>query len=302
LKPQKKASFSVEADFRRQDVAMGPDFDQTRMSAADHADLMDAVRRLEHVGLALKLANVVGKKVNFLKDLAPPKAVKAIDGATMAAMKVGLRFALASLSGRPIRDRDRQHKIFAAASGAAGGAFGLASLPIELPVTTTVMLRSIADIARTEGEDLRDPEVQLACLEVFALDGREPGDNVSESGYFAIRSLLARTVSEAARYITSRGVIDETAPVVIRLLGAIASRFGVVVSQKFVAQATPALGAVGGAAINVAFIDHFQSLAKGHFTVRRLERKYGPEPVKAEYERIASAREPDQIIPPAPAA
>ena len=43
--------------------------------------------------------------------------------------------------------------VLSAASGAAGGAFGLASLPVELPVSTTIMLRSIADIARAEGED-----------------------------------------------------------------------------------------------------------------------------------------------------
>ena len=31
----------------------------------------------------------------------------------------------------------------------------------------------------------------------------------------------------------------------------------------------------GGAAINVLFIDHFQNMARGHFTVRRLERAFG---------------------------
>jgi hypothetical protein len=278
---------------------MRPNIDTSQMNPADHADLIDAVRRLEHIGPALRLANAVGRKVNFLKNLAPEKAAKVIDGAAMAAMKVALRVALASLSGRPVRDRARTHKFLAAASGAAGGALGLASLPFELPVTTTVMLRSIAEIARAEGEDLRDPEAALACLEVFALDGRTPGDSISESGYFAIRGLLARSVSEAARYVASRGVIDETAPALLRLMAQIASRFGLVISNKFIAQATPALGAFGGAAINLAFIDHFQSLAKGHFTVRRLERKYGQEEVRSEYQRIAGAREPDEIQPPA---
>ncbi len=278
---------------------MKPDFDPSRMSPADHAALMDAVRRLEHVGPALRLANAVGRKVNFLKDLAPQRATKIIDGAAMAAMRVALRTALASLSGKPMRDRDRAHKLLVAASGAAGGAFGLASLPVELPVTTTLMLRSIADIARAEGEDLRDPEAAMACLEVFALDGRAPSENVSDSGYFAIRGLLARSISEAARYIASRGVADEAAPALVKLTAQIGARFGFVVSQKFLAQATPALGALGGAAINLAFIDHFQSLARGHFTVRRLERKYGGDHVRSEYERISGARQPDEITPPA---
>ena len=65
------------------------------------------------------------------------------------------------------------HKALATASGAAGGAFGLASLTIELPVSTIIMLRSIADIARSEGENRSDPEAALSCIEVFALGGRD---------------------------------------------------------------------------------------------------------------------------------
>jgi hypothetical protein len=278
---------------------MNVQFDTSQMSPADHAALIDAVRRLERVGPALRLSRMVGRKLNFAKGLAPEKVGKIIDGAAMAAMRAALRAAIASLSGKPVRDRNRVHKLMAAASGAAGGALGLASLPFELPVTTTLMLRSIADIARAEGENLAEPEAALACLEVFALDGRDIGANVTESGYFAVRTLLARSVSEAARYIASRGIIDETAPALVRLLAQIGSRFGLVVGQKFLAQATPALGAVGGAAINLAFLDHFQSLAKGHFTVRRLERQYGEVYVRDEYQRIAAARFPDEIRPPA---
>jgi hypothetical protein len=278
---------------------MEMEFDTKQMSPADHAALIDAVRRLEQVGPALRLSRIVGRQLNFVKRLAPEKAAKLIDGATMAALRAALRAAIASLAGKPVRNRNRAHKIIAAASGAAGGALGLVSLPFELPLTTTVMLRSIADIARAEGEDLAQAESALACLEVFALDGRELGADVSESGYFAVRTLLARSVSEAARYIASRGIIDETAPALLRLLAQIGSRFGLVVSQKLLAQATPAIGAVGGAAINLAFIDHFQSLAKGHFTVRRLERLYGEAYVRDEYKRIAAAHNPDEIQPPA---
>ena len=45
-------------------------------------------------------------------------------------------------------------------------------------------------------------------------------------------------------------------------------------------------GAAGGAAVNLIFINHFQDMARGHFTVRRLERKYGEEMIRSEYERI----------------
>jgi hypothetical protein len=63
----------------------------------------------------------------------------------------------------------------------------------------------------------------------------------------------------------------------------IASRFGVVVSQKIAASAVPILGALGGAAVNAAFLEHFRAVARAHFTMRRLERTYGPDLVKASY-------------------
>jgi len=58
------------------------------------------------------------------------------------------------------------------------------------------------------------------------------------------------------------------------------------VSEKVAAQAVPVIGAAGGVAINVMFIDHFQEMARGHFIVRRLERTYDPQLVRAEYERL----------------
>jgi hypothetical protein len=45
---------------------------------------------------------------------------------------------------------------------------------------------------------------------------------------------------------------------------------------------------VGGAAINTLFMDHFRKTARSHFTVRRLERRYGPDPVRAVYEALAT--------------
>ena len=36
------------------------------------------------------------------------------------------------------------------------------------------------------------------------------------------------------------------------------------------------------------FIEHFQDVARGHFTVRRLERIYGKETIRSEYDMIAA--------------
>jgi hypothetical protein len=47
------------------------------------------------------------------------------------------------------------------------------------------------------------------------------------------------------------------------------------------------VGALGGATVNYAFIERFQDMARGHVIVRRLERAYGKEVVRREYERLA---------------
>jgi hypothetical protein len=76
--------------------------------------------------------------------------------------------ALRTLPRSPRTGSELFHRALATASGAAGGTFGLAALPVELPVSTVIMLRSIADIAQTEGEDLSDPKSVFSCVEVFA--------------------------------------------------------------------------------------------------------------------------------------
>jgi 5'-3' exonuclease len=80
------------------------------------------------------------------------------------------------------------------------------------------------------------------------------------------------------------------APVLVRLLAQIAARFNTVVGEKIMAQGVPLVGAVGGATINLLFIDHFQDMARGHFAVRRLERAYGHAAVAAKYGEILRLR------------
>lgn len=265
------------------------------MSAEDLAALASAVQALERTSFAGRLTSMFGKQIEAAGKLVPARVSNMVSKAAGAALRRALDVALRSLGRTARRDGRMLHRTLAAASGALGGALGLAGLPVELPLSTTVMLRGIADIARSEGENLEDPEAALACLQVFALGGHSGTENVLEGGYFALRGALAKTVSEAARYLAKKAVVDEAAPVLLRLTSQIAARFGLVVSQKVAAQAVPIIGAAGGAAINLAFMEHFQILAKGHFTVRRLERTYGSELVRREYERViresAQARE-----------
>lgn len=274
------------------------------LSDSDHDALRRAVLALERPGLAARLSAAAGAPLDMIGRALPAPVTDMVARSTEAAMRTALRIALASLPAAspaagqglieaPVPGRfawmlgssENRHKVFAGLSGAVGGAFGLTTLAVELPLSTTLMLRSIAEIAREEGEDLAKPENALACVQVFALGGRAGAETApSDSGYFAVRAALAKTMAEAARYAGNRALLDEAAPALIRFSAQIASRFGIVVSQKVAAQAVPILGAMGGAAVNVAFMDHFQSMARAHFTVRRLERAYGQATVRAAYE------------------
>jgi hypothetical protein len=258
------------------------------LSPADHAALRHAKDLLEHPGLAARLTSIIGMPIERALDLLPDTWADAVGVATRKSLETALSVALTTLDDRPAtRSRDVGHRIAVAVTGAGGGALGLAGLPIELPISMTLMLRSIADVARSEGERLGSPQARLACLEVFALGGNTAADDASESAYFAVRAALARAVHDAAVYVAQRGMADQGAPALVRLVAQIASRFGGAVSQKVAAQAVPLLGAAGGGAINVLFINHFQQMARGHFVVRRLERAYGAELVRAEYDRLA---------------
>ena len=262
-------------------------------SDLDRAALAAAVRRLEGPSFAGRIAALAGKPVGLVWQALPPSTAERIAKVTRRALESALDVALSSLrNGRLARGRLAQgralHATLACASGAIGGAFGSAALLIELPLSTTIMLRAIGAIARQEGEDLSDPETGLACLGVFALGASSPHGAGPESEYFALRALLAREALEVADFALDKGAVRESAPVVVRFLARIASRFGIVVSQKLMAEAVAIVGALGGAAVNLAFIEHFQQLARGHFTVRRLERIYGADAVRTEYERIRS--------------
>jgi hypothetical protein len=262
-----------------------------RLTPEETEDLRQAAACLEGTSFSQHLTEAVGRPVGMLSRTMPQSARRVIAHASETALRGALKLALRTLDLKaPGKPANRAHKLAAAASGAVGGALGLAVLPIELPISTTILLRSIAEIAREQGEDLSVAAAALACIEVFALGGQAEGETALESGYFAVRAALAKSVSDSARFVATEGLTAQSAPVIARLVSQIAARFGVVVSEKLAAQAAPILGAIGGAAVNAAFADHFQTLARGHFIVRRLERRHGASVVAFEYQRLRGER------------
>ena len=205
-----------------------------RLSAEEIEDLTRAIEHLRGASFAARMTNLLGANVEAIGRALPAGARKVVARASERALRAALGVALRTIDARRRPTvSPRLHVAAAAASGAIGGALGVAGLPFELPVSTTILMRSIAEIARAEGEDLNRPEGALACVEVFALGGPAgAGEAVLESGYFAVRSALAVSVSESARFLAARGVAGESAPALVRLLAQIAARFGVVVSEK----------------------------------------------------------------------
>jgi hypothetical protein len=257
------------------------------LSPAEISELRGAKAILENPGLAAKVSNFVGSPIQAGLKKLPESWSAAVNDIARKSIEKALDIALLTIdSDERVPSSNWWHKLAVAATGAGGGAFGLPALAIELPISTTIMLRSIADIARSEGEDLRCPDARLQCVQVLALGGNSTKDDGTESGYFAGRAALAKSISEAAAHLTKKGLSQQGAPAIVRLISQVASRFSIVVSEKAAAQAVPLVGAFGGAALNSLFIDHFQDMGRGHFVVRRLERLHGQEEVRRLYEEL----------------
>lgn len=249
-------------------------------------DLRAARAALENPSLAARLANAAGVPVEALRTRLPAVVQGGLDGAVRAALSAAMTAALRSgpaVTPLPMPSR-WFHRGLAAASGAVGGAFGLPGTLVELPVSTAILLRQVAAVAAEEGEDLAAPDAAAECLKVFALGGTTPSDDAVESGYFAARLALAEALKGA---------------VMPRFVAAVAARFGGTVGLKVAAQAAPVLGAAAGAAVNLAFLAHFRAVARGHFALRRLERTYGAETVRAAWDALAASRDEPFLPPPA---
>jgi len=242
---------------------------------------------LENPGVAIKLSSLIGDPIQKSLDMLPDNWNQKLNEIVQTSLLRAADAAVFTMKDiAEEKTNNLLHKIAAGATGTIGGLFGIAGLTVELPITTTIILRSIADIARSNGESINDVETKFACLEVFALGGNSIEDDNLESSYYITRTFLSNSMSQATKYVSEQGIINEGAPLVLNIIGKIAERFGLQVTEKSVAQSVPIIGAAGGAIINTLFISHFQDMAKGHFTVRKLERIYGQEKIKELYNNI----------------
>lgn len=252
------------------------------ISEEDLQALRWAQECLENPSFAARLSNIVGTPIETGLKVLPARWYDRLQAMAGLSMRKCLDMALFSLDQtRRGPARRGAHQLMVLGSGAVGGFFGPLAMLVELPLVTSLMLQSIADIAREQGEDLDSPEARLACVQVFALGGRTHEDDAAETGYYGLRLSLGLHFETVSGF---PGVAE--LPSTVNLVRAIAARFGVVVTDQAAARLVPVLGAVSASLLNVAFMAHFQDVAMGHFIVRRLERKYGLEKVRKEFKRL----------------
>jgi len=268
---------------------------QKTLTVSDKAALEAAKQNMKQIGWAMKGLNRIGGVLETGIDKLPQKQQKWLQELAQKVLHTVVKANLKTMKNGKINTAPSNihYKALVTSSGILGGAFGATAFAIDLTVATKFMMRSIMDIARSEGEDLNSFDTQLACLQVLALGGKSKHDDNLDTGYYATRVALSSVVNNATSYATKHGmssVLQGTNSTIMKLISAVASRFSIQVSEKFVAQAIPVIGAAGGGAINLAFINHFQHMAKAHFTIRRLERSYGEVFIRNAFEALDSEK------------
>lgn len=262
------------------------------MQQADLLILEHAAQQLESSNLATSISHVVGVPIEKAMSALPGHWSTVVSRITRKALEKALGAALYSLKKKPHTPRNKIHTFLAGACGAVGGTFGITALAVELPISATIMLRSIADIARSQGENLNDLESKMACLTVFALSGGGgvKSSDSADTSYYAVRSFLTKALGDTASHISVHGLSKESAPIMIKFINAVSVRFSIPVSEKLAVQSLPVVGAVSGASVNYLFIKHYQKMAQAHFSIRSLEREYGQQVVEEKYRDIVRGK------------
>lgn len=266
----------------------------------DLETLIIAKKDLENIGMIMKGINSMGGVIDSGINFIPKKQQEWLQKNISGLLKQIVSLNLSTMQkGKAFKDpSEKTYKAIVTGSGALGGFFGSTTgigtlaFAADLGLATNVMMRSIMDIARSEGEDLYDVETQLNCIQVFAMGGKSKDDDSLDTIYYGGRVALDNAVKGASSYLAKNGIqglnklLMNSSNPLMKLLSMITSRFTVQVSEKFMAQALPIAGAAGGGAINLLFINHFQKMARAHFAIRRLEREYGKDLIKNLYLEI----------------
>lgn len=207
----------------------------------------------------------------------PARLRAEVEGRVATALSVGL-----GLAGALPQAGGRGHRWLVIASGAAGGSVGLLGALVELPVALVLFLQAIRAEATAAGLDPDRAGVRLATIDILAsgraIAAAEALDPAFISGRLALAGPglaggLAGGLSGGLSGALS-GWIARAVPRLVPVLG-----------QRLAASAVPLLGALGGAVMNAAWLEHYRKLARIRFRLMALAEHHGVEPVLAAYAR-----------------
>jgi hypothetical protein len=221
-------------------------------------DASEVQRRLRalaqtHAGASnagIQVLNLIGGQAESLLDRLPAQVRMRLGDGTESTLKVAMEAAHRS---RDVVGESPgwMTRAVTTAMGAAGGVGGLPSAMAELPMTTTVLLRAIQDVAIENGFSAQEQGIRYDCLQVFAAAGPLDHDDGADLAFLSTRVAVTGASVQA--------VIARVAP-----------RLATVLGQKLAAQTVPILGAAAGAATNYAYTSYYQKMAQVHFGLRRL--------------------------------
>jgi len=225
---------------------------EKQLDDADLAKRLDALalRHARASNTGMRLLNLIGGQTETLLDRLPPPARARLGEATETALATAMEVAHRS-RGLVGDSPGWMSRAATTAMGAAGGFGGLPTALAELPMTTTVLLRAIQDVAVEYGFEPQEQGVRFDCVQVFAAAGPLENDDGADLAFLSTR-------------------IAVTGATVQALIARVAPRLATVLGQKLAAQTIPVLGAAAGAATNYAYTSYYQQMAHVHFGLRRL--------------------------------
>ena len=274
---------------------------QQHITPEDLASISRAKTDMVQLGWAIRNVNLIGNTLESGLKYIPPRVMTKLEKVTEKTLMSLVKANLLTIQKNKEfkQPSNLTYKAIVTGSGALSGffgsttGFGTAIFASELALTTKFMMRTIMDIARSKGEDIYSLEGQLACLEVFALGGASGDDDDIDSSYYGTRVALSASLKNATAstvkttletLVKSASVMGSNA--ITNFIYKISARLSILLSEKFLAQAVPVIGAAGGGALNYVFVEHFQKMATAHFTIKHLERLYGETKVQEAYRNI----------------
>lgn len=263
----------------------------------------EAATFLEKPSSLVKATDKLGKPLDKLQDYLPQPLQQLVKQAMNTALKSALQAAIKSLPAHKVNSntwieahevtkrKAWRHTAAVTTTGAISGALGTAALLVELPLTTSLILRSISSMAQEWGHDLRQPEIQMQCLYVFTLgSSHTSADDEMDAAYISARLAYHGLIRELASFISTHSLKDVlfaletgTLPALVKFASLFIPALERTLLRGVLSKGIPVISAIGSAALNAGFCQYFTRAARYHFGLMHLESRYGEQRVHDHY-------------------